>query len=152
MKALTHYVFSTGSAFYVLSALGQRSAAWFLLALWLSLSVNFLIDLMGHGLRPGRPKRSLLTHSVATAPLWGAFIGASSAALYSPSAAIQLALWGAFGSFVAFTHLFLDSLTEGGVYLIRHRIAIAHFRYNNVLLNGGFLALGLALAILGLAS
>ena len=149
VKALTHYVFSAGSAFYLLAAMGLGSAGSFLLAAWLSLSVNFLIDFAGHGLRSGRPRRSALTHSVFTGPLWGAVVGSLSASVFGLSTSRgQLVLWGAYGAFVAMTHLFLDSLTEGGVYLTSHRIAIAHFRYNNAMLNASFVLLGGLLALL----
>ena len=39
------------------------------------------------------------------------------------------------GVMVACSHLFLDALTEAGVFFGRRRIAIAHFRYNNPLVN-----------------
>ena len=39
----------------------------------------------------------------------------------------------------------LDAFTESGVYLWRRRIALAHLRYNNLILNGAFAVLGVLL-------
>jgi hypothetical protein len=52
------------------------------------------------------------------------------------------------GVVVAVAHLFLDSLTEKGVYLLTKRTAIAHFGSGNVILNGIFLVGGFLLFVL----
>ena len=44
---------------------------------------------------------------------------------------------------LAYSHLLLDSLTQGEVHLGRRRVALAHLRYDNGVLNGAFAALGL---------
>ncbi len=54
------------------------------------------------------------------------------------------------GIVLAYSHLLLDALTEGGVYLWRRRIALAHLRYNNLILNGAFAALGVLLVFAAL--
>jgi hypothetical protein len=59
-----------------------------------------------------------------------------------------MVLWTLAGAFVAIGHLFLDSLTQAGVYYWKHRMAIAHFRYDNPALNGTFVLLGLGLVVL----
>lgn len=152
MKARTHYLFSTGAGLYILSSLGALSVEWGLLVLWLSLAVNFFIDAAGHSPnQDGHPSRTRFTHSVFTAPAWGGLFGATSGyALFAPGLAgaesSQLALWAVAGALIALGHLFLDSLTQAGVYCCKQRIAIAHFSYNNFLLNAGFSLLGLILA------
>ena len=50
------------------------------------------------------------------------------------------------GTTLAYSHLLLDALTEGGVYLGRRRVALAHLRYNNLILNGAFATFGVLLA------
>jgi len=44
----------------------------------------------------------------------------------------------------------LDVLTEGGVYLGRRRVALAHLRYDNVILNGAFAFIGVLLILAAL--
>ncbi len=61
---------------------------------------------------------------------------------------VGASLEGAFvsaGIAVAAAHLLLDSLTERGVYLLTDRMALAHFRSDNGILNGLFLLGGFAL-------
>ncbi len=50
-----------------------------------------------------------------------------------------------FGAVVAWAHLFLDSMTDRGVYFITRRFTLAHFGSGNSLLNAGFLVFGLIL-------
>lgn len=154
MKQLTHYVFSAGVCFYALSALGLLSFSSILVSLWLSLSVNYIIDVLGHTFR-GAPSRTRLTHSVFTAPLWGGLVSMASIEVLSrttPSFLLPSSfLWVGTGILIATGHLFLDSMTQAGVYLWKERIAIAHFRYNNIALNAGFIAAGSLLVLLAVA-
>lgn len=156
MKAVTHYAFSAGVSVYLLSIFGLLSFSSVLFALWLSFSVNYVIDVAGHANRNGNPVRTRLTHSVFTAPLWGALVSAASlffllqvARWGSPAVVV---LWITAGTLVALGHLMLDSMTQAGVYYWKHRIAMAHFRYDNPAVNLGFIVLGLGLlgvALLG---
>lgn len=152
MKALTHYVFSAGAGLYVLSLTQQDRVLSFLMVLWLSFAVNLLIDAIGHGRgRSGNPSRTRATHSIFTAPVWGGATGllsvyAMQQAGLTYMSAYQLLFWSLGGALMALGHLFLDSLTQAGVYYWKHRIAIAHFSYNNIFLNGGFTAVGLVLS------
>jgi hypothetical protein len=124
----------------------------FVLAVWLSLAINGLIDILGHTRMGGTPVRSFVTHSIFTAPVWGGLVGVASVLIpYSilkiaPNSALTL-LALITGVMVAYSHLFLDALTEAGVYFGRRRIAIAHFRYNNPLLNLTATIIGAALLI-----
>jgi hypothetical protein len=152
VKARTHYVFSAGVGIYLLSLSWNDSLELLALVLWLSFSVNFLIDALGHSRgRSGNPARTMISHSIFTAPVWGGLIGLASLGIASrigglPVTTSLLTLCIAGGALIAIGHLFLDSLTQAGVYYWKHRIALAHFAYDNTLLNAGFLALGLAFA------
>lgn len=150
MKALTHYLFSTGVSFGLLSLSHTLMSSSVVMALWLSLSINYLIDVLGHVSRRGNPTRTWVTHSVLTAPIWGALVAAITleAALRisgSGSSWEPLALWAFMGVLVSEEHLFLDSLTEAGINVPKGRIAIAHFNYDNIALNIGFALLGVLL-------
>lgn len=152
MKSLTHNLFSIGLCFYSLSHSGVPLPQGFLLAVWLSFAINSVIDILGHTGRGSHPVRSLLTHSVFTAPLWGGFVAVASIVI--PFSILKIGIgpsWtllalGA-GLLVSYAHLFLDALTEGGVFLGRGRIAIAHFSYNSPLLNVAFSMIGLVIII-----
>src|SRR5207244_7667940 len=121
-----------------------------LLAVWLSFAVNWVIDALGHTMRGGRPVRTFITHSVLLAPIWGGVIGYTSfvlvnEALQLPSGWVLAIFSALLGVLIALSHLFLDSLTEGGVYWRLHRVALGHARHNNPTLNAVFLLLGLLL-------
>ena len=155
MKALTHYLFSTGVSFGLLSLSHALMPGSIVMALWLSLSINYLIDMLGHVSRNGYPTRTRLTHSVLTAPILGAFVAAAS--LDAASLALgsrwvwePLALWTFMGALVSEEHLFLDSLTEAGVYALKRRIRIAQFDYDNMTLNIVFALLGVLLIAVSL--
>ena len=155
MKQLTHYVFSAGICIYALSVFGFLSFASILVSLWLSLSINYVIDILGHTLR-GTPARTRLTHSVFTAPLWGGSVSLASIQVLSRAASSFLLpsmslFWVGAGILIAMGHLFLDSMTQAGVYLWKDRVAIAHFRYNNLALNAGFIAAGLLFTLVAVA-
>jgi hypothetical protein len=150
MKAFTHYIFSIGVTLAVLSLQHELSLGSSLMALWLSVSINYLVDVLGHVSRSGRPVRTWVTHSIITAPLWGALVGAVSLATISQAPGsgplwYALGFWASIGVLISEEHLFLDSLTQAGIYLWRRRIAIAHFRYDNIGLNLGFALLGVLL-------
>ncbi|MDG7022932.1 MAG: DUF1286 domain-containing protein [Nitrososphaerota archaeon] len=169
MKEITHYIFSVGVAFALTSLLrdllGGLGWVRFALAIWLSFSVNRVIDGgLGHTLKETPegelPVRSWRTHSVFTAPLWGVLVGSASvlgawfllsempfsiipAPKELPAA---LALWASFlGAAVAYSHLLPDSLTQAGVYYWKKRAALAHWRYDSFLGNALFIIVGLGL-------
>ncbi len=134
----------------MLSKTGHLSVLSLLVALWLTFAVNTLIDVFGHTRKNGIPIRSFVTHSVFTAPLWGAAVGIATIILpysvfnFSADSAFEL-LGAALGVTIASTHLLLDAFTQAGVYLGRRRIAIAHMSYDNPALNLAFVVLGLLL-------
>ena len=150
MKALTHNIFSVGVGLYLLLRLGQQPLLELLLVVWLALATNAVIDVLGHRDRGGIPVRSFITHSVFIAPVWGIAVAIPSFYLLDVFAGqrialSQLSLAVGLGVLLAYSHLFLDALTEGGVFYGRHRMALAHFRNNNEVLNGIFAGLGAVL-------
>lgn len=152
-KSVTHNVFSAGLCIFAVVFFGAFLPVSLLLAVWLSFSVNFVIDVLGHSKRARGPVRSWTTHSVFTAPLWGASPGVLTAAFVAGT--LQLApaddlleLSAVLGALAGLSHLFLDSLTEGGVFLWRRRrIALAHLGNGGVLLNATFSFLGILLVV-----
>jgi hypothetical protein len=149
LKAITHDLFSVGVGVYILSRVDvPLNPLYLILTVWLALAINEVIDVLGHLTRSGA--RSFWTHSVFTAPVWGVAVAIGSVSLLDrvlgqampPS---QILFVSGIGVIMAYSHLLLDALTEGGIYLGRRRIALAHLRYNNVVLNGAFAALGILL-------
>lgn len=61
-----------------------------------------------------------------------------------PKASVMV-LWASIGALIALGHLLLDSLTGAGVYFTRNRIALAHFKYDNLALNLAFIVAGILL-------
>jgi Protein of unknown function (DUF1286) len=151
LKAITHDVFSLGVGLYLVHYVDRPPTLSFLvLVVWLAFATNELIDALGHVTRGGRPVRSFWTHSVFSAPVWG--IAAALVSTYTldivlgqAMATPQALLAGGLGIVFAYSHLLLDAVTEGGVYLGRRRVALAHLRYDNLVLNGAFTALGMLL-------
>ena len=144
---LTHVVFSAGLLASFLS-IDVGAPGSFALGIALSLLVNYAIDELGHDSRNGMSVRSPLTHSVFTAPMWGAgtayvlWLAGSILGLVGPGLEWLVMVSGVIA---AYSHLLLDSITEGGVYVLTRRIAIAHFRSSNPALNAALVAGGLLL-------
>jgi len=157
LKAITHDAFSLGVGIYLAYHVDQAPRLTFLvLVVWLAFATNKVIDIFGHGTRGGRPVRSFWTHSVFTAPVWGIAVALVSAYLLDiilgeAMTTSQGLLAGGIGIAFACSHLLLDALTEGGVYLGSRRVALAHLRYDNLILNGVFTALGVLLAFAAFA-
>jgi hypothetical protein len=156
LKAITHDFFSVGVGFYLLVRIdGQSSPLYLLLVVWLAFSTNEAIDRLGHSARGGMSIRSFWTHSIFTAPVWGITLAVASVYLLDmvigQSMTTSQTLFAAgLGTVLAYSHLLLDALTEGGVYLGRRRVALAHLRYDNLVLNCAFAAFGLLLALAAL--
>ena len=145
---LTHVVFGAGAA----AALSPELPVdlRLVVAVTLSLLINPVIDELGHVVRRGFIARSPVTHSVFTAPLWGAAVGYLLGLAASELGMIVMNMWAILiiaGVVIASAHLFLDALTERGVYFLTKRIALAHFKTGNGLLNGLFFTVGLLLMI-----
>jgi len=109
------------------------------------------MDRAGHERKGLTIRRTWVTHSIFTASALGIFLGILLAFGFEyvnlPFSFIAFALQG----FVsALSHLFLDAITEGGIFIFTKRFALAHFRYNNPFLNTGFALLGMLLFFLSL--
>jgi len=153
LKAITHDVFSLGVGLYLVYHVERPPTLSFLvLVVWLAFITNQLIDVLGHFTRGGMPIRSFWTHSVFTAPVWGIAAALVSAYLLDiilgqAMMTSQALVVSGLGVIFAYSHLLLDALTEGGVYLGRRRVALAHLRYDNLVLNWAFTALGILLLL-----
>jgi hypothetical protein len=154
LKGITHDIFSLGLGLCLVYRIYQLPPfPDLLLVAWLAVSTNKIIDAFGHRRsRDGLPVRSILTHSIFTAPIWG--ISAALISFYLLDVLLdetmgtpQILFAGDLGIALAYSHLLLDALTEGGVFLGRKRVALAHLRYNNLLLNCIFGALGVMLVL-----
>jgi Protein of unknown function (DUF1286) len=155
LKAITHDFFSVGVGFYLALHIGVSSLLYLFMIVWLAFATNRIIDGLGHSTRGGIAVRSFLTHSLIMAPVWGVAVAIASAYFFDlvtgqPITAFQTLFAIGLGTVLAYSHLLLDALTEGGVYLLRRRVALAHLRYNNPILNGAFAALGVLLVLASL--
>jgi len=109
------------------------------------------MDHAGHERKGLTIRRTWVTHSIFTGSALGIVLGILLAFGFQyvnlPFSFIAFALQG----FVsALSHLFLDAITEGGIFIFTKRFALAHFRYNNPFLNTGFALLGMFLLFLSL--
>lgn len=149
---LTHVVFGAGAAAAMVATQPIYVGLYF--AVTLSLLVNPVLDWLGHFRRGPFVSRSPLTHSLLTAPVWGAGVGYFvwyGLSEYGRSG-IGLAFFVYAGVAVALAHLLLDALTEKGVFILDKRVALAHFRSGNRVLNGAFLVLGIGLILVAAQS
>jgi hypothetical protein len=153
LKSLTHNLFSLGVGLFLLLRTEQPpNVLDVLLVIWLAFATNWVIDSLGHTSRNGLSVRSFRTHSVLLAPIWGITIALVSLFLLDTGigqkmTTPEVVYFAGLGEALAFSHLLLDALTEGGVFLVRRRIALAHLRNNNIIANGAFLVLGVLLIV-----
>lgn len=156
MRLFTHTVFSFGVGaliFYIwgvlvdsklLAAYGNQWWFYMLIVSWLG---NHMIDRLGHGVTPqGYLTRLPRTHSIFTAPLWGALAAVIVTWALSKIWFLDISTYylGAIevGVFVAYSHLFLDAFTQSGIYFTTKRIDIMHLGYNNLIANWLAIAAG----------
>jgi Protein of unknown function (DUF1286) len=154
LKLVTHNIFSIGLMLFVVSLFGRPLLVTVFLAVVATLLTNLVIDKVGHAGGVGVARRTWLTHSIITAPFWGAAVWALTlvipAALVGvfPPDPVLLHWFASLGVVAAWSHLLLDWVTEGGVFAFDgRRRALAHFSYDNLPLNLGFSALGVALLL-----
>jgi len=156
LKAITHLLFSLGVGVFLLCRIdGPPTPLYLVLTVWLAFAINEVIDVLGHLTRGEVPVRSFWTHSILTAPLWGIAVAITSVYFLDRIIGLGMSPFQALfvyglGVVLAYSHLLLDALTEGGVFLSRRRVALAHMRYNNPILNGIFAALGVLLVFAAL--
>lgn len=155
MLLRTHIMFSWGLSSIVAALAVNQPVLSIGATLPSSYIINYLIDMLGHEERHGHPVRSPRTHTIGRSLLLSLLIGMPySLALYYVVhlTIIQLSALATSMALVGWSHLLLDSVTEGGVFIRRRgrwvRFSLAHFRFNNPVLNGFFTILGLAMLIL----
>jgi len=139
MRVLTHVVFSTAVALWVVTT-------W--QTLLLSPLTTVLIDVLGHSKRHGIPHRIWLTHDwvlsliIFALPLsW----------LYTQSPIFHVSLLTALiiNAVTLYTHLMLDAIT-GHTFFMTRRVGHAIVRWDDPVVNWLFLILGITLmAMLG---
>jgi len=151
LKLLTHYVFSMG-LLTLLLALGRNPFPESLfLALIMSVTGNLIIDGLGHEERRGYVRRTPLTHTIPRSIFWGALPGIAIIILlyYLSGRMIELIYVEIILSSLLMgpSHMILDIFTERGIFVKRRgrwvRLALAHFSYNDVLVNGAAMIMGL---------
>nr|WP_187395309.1 DUF1286 domain-containing protein [Sulfolobus islandicus] len=171
MKLRTHYIFSTGLLTLLDSVLFHE---YFYYALILSGMVsvigNSLIDRIGHkeiATRYGYiPVRTPLTHTIPRSVVWGIvsvvpvfillliYYGFSYHEYYFSLSNKVLLLILLNGVVVGPSHMLLDIFTERGIYHKVNgrwrRFALAHFSYDNPLVNGLAILLGVIMLLAAL--
>jgi hypothetical protein len=151
MKLRTHYIFSTG-----LLSLITVLFIPFIYAVFLSGLISFIgnsfIDYFGHEIRGKYPSRTPRTHTIFRSILWGLLIVFPIALLSHfilPNSFYLILSISLDGLLVGPSHMFLDVFTERGIYRKVNgkwkRFALAHFRYDNPIVNGIAIILGIAL-------
>ena len=134
MKLATHIAVGFSLAAAVSLILGCSAAcSWY--TGFSAAVVNIAIDMLGHEVRGGWPRRTAFSHS-----LFGPLVYSTAfilpVLLAPPREAAAAATSILVGSY---SHLLLDAVTEGGIYLYwplsRKRWRIAGYRYNHPLLN-----------------
>ena len=160
MKLVAHYIFTVGLLLFTVRYVAPEML-FYMGAIWSAIATNWTIDRLGHESANGHPRRAFATHSVFTAPwvgiivtilpvLIGVEVAGSYVLPYIQPMDYTLSVLALVGVVAAFSHLFLDSFTEGGIYII-HRHALAHIAYNSILANGLAIFAGLILAWLAFA-
>ncbi|ABW02623.1 DUF1286 domain-containing protein [Caldivirga maquilingensis] len=160
MRFRTHVVFSIGLTALIESALGISNIILLLgSSLVLSYLINFLIDALGHEEKNGFTHRSPRTHTMSRSFTLGLIISLLVALfLYymTPIGAYNALIIVLMGPLTGWSHMLLDALTEGGIYIRRNgrwvRFALAHFKYNNTVLNWLFTIIGILLLIKSLVT
>ena len=141
---MTHYAFAIGLLAFLFPT-------YLFSAVVLGFAVSFVMDHAGHERRGFVVRRTWVTHSVFTASALGVFLGVLLVFVFRyanlPFSFVAFSLEG----FVsALSHLFLDAITEGGIFIFKKRFALAHFRYDNPFANTSFALLGIFLLFLSL--
>jgi|ACXJ01.1.fsa_nt_gi hypothetical protein len=124
MRLITHILFSI----MVLLAIGTVFHVHPIVQIVVLAFVNIMIDFFGHSAYRGT-RRTPMTHSPLSATVIG---GTWGIALYFllPLLGMVTPFWFmvAGGIMAAWTHLLLDSMTYNGIFVMRKRVAIAHFK------------------------
>lgn len=151
MRLRTHYVFTMG----VLFPLGVNVSPLqgIVMAGILSVASNLIIDRLGHEVRWGYVRRTPMTHTLPRSVMWG-FLPALFIFLLLYFSGVVLWAVPLMGLLSGPSHLLLDIFTERGIYVKKKRrwsrFALAHFRYDNPMVNLLAVLAGLGIIILTL--
>ncbi|MEM3358803.1 MAG: DUF1286 domain-containing protein [Metallosphaera sp.] len=147
MKLVAHYVFTTG----VLALLSSPILGFYeavTISFFISWTGNTLIDRLGHELKGGYIRRTPRTHTLFRSLFWGVLPSIPLFIIFLNP--LYLVMGGISGP----SHLLLDVFTEKGIYRKKNgrwiRFALAHFSYNNPLVNGLAILIGGGLIYLAL--
>jgi hypothetical protein len=146
LKLYVHDIFTTGILAEIGCHIYNKDSVLLAVAFLLSFLGNHLIDKIGHSKnRQGWFIRNRLGHTITGATIIG-FIPALLIFIFYFYIFHQIQYWILFlGLFVGILHLSLDIITEKGIYIGKKRFALAHFSYNNYLVNSFFALIGVAL-------
>jgi len=162
MKLKTHYTFSLGLLYLVDSFFIDSPYYLLVMTLLVSVIVNNLIDSFGHEIKGMYISRTPRTHTIPRSALWGLLVSVPLALVlyfmpfnlyFHPS--IGFILLTVFDGIIAgLSHMLLDVFTEKGIYIKKkgrwRRFALAHFCYDNPLVNGLADILGVLMLILAI--
>ncbi|WP_236751096.1 DUF1286 domain-containing protein [Acidianus sp. HS-5] len=156
MKLRTHYVFSLGLLSLIDSLFLNNFLEIVVISGVLSVIVNNLIDSLGHEIRGRYISRTPRTHTLTRSIAWGLL----------PPVPISIIIYLLFPSYllpivtvidgvmVGPSHMLLDIFTERGIYRKVNgrwkRIALAHFSYDNPIINGIAIILGALMLFIAL--
>ncbi len=124
MRLITHILFSI----FILLLTARFTHLVYLIQIVILSFVNIVIDSAGHSAFRG-PNRTPLTHSPLSATIVGGVYGLASyfiLPIFGIVTPIIFMVGG--GIVVAWSHLFLDSMTYNGIYVFKKRLALAHFK------------------------
>ncbi|MEM3329788.1 MAG: DUF1286 domain-containing protein [Saccharolobus sp.] len=162
MKLQTHAVFSTGLLTLINSLFTDFNFSLILAAI-ISIIANLLIDMLGHEKTLTRygyiPTRTPRTHTVYRSIAWGILSAIIPLALFTLTQSTYeynyyhlIPLMIIDGIIVGPSHMFLDAFTEAGIFVKKNgkwkRAAIAHFSYDNKVLNGLAILAGIIMLII----
>ena len=175
MKLQTHVIFSTGLLTLINSLFTNFNSSLILAAI-ISIIANSLIDKLGHEEKLTKygyiPARTPLTHTVYRSIAWG--IVSTIPLIIIPLALLTLTqstyeynyhhliyeynyyhlipLMIIDGIIVGPSHILLDAFTKTGIFVKKNgkwkRAAIAHFKYDNPVLNGLAILAGIIMLII----
>jgi|ECHnycMinimDraft_1075156.scaffolds.fasta_scaffold08657_2 hypothetical protein len=143
MKLRTHYVFSLGLLSLLDSFILNDFLEVIIISGIISVTANNVIDYLGHEIRGKYVSRTPRTHTLPRSIGWGLLTSlpivlASYFLLYSPTELMLITILD--GVIVGPSHMLLDIFTEKGIYHKVNgkwrRIALAHFSYDNPIVNG----------------
>ncbi|EZQ02029.1 hypothetical protein CM19_11190 [Candidatus Acidianus copahuensis] len=153
MKLRTHYVFSTGLltlfTYFLYPALITPIVAGLI-----SIIGNLTIDKLGHEIRGKYISRTPRTHTLPRSIGWGILLSLPFViTLFFLNFNFIIGIIDGF--LVGPSHMLLDVFTERGIYIRKNkrwtRFALAHFRYDNLVINSLAIFIGIVMLYVALS-